>query len=92
MFPFFYNIIYNCISTVLYALSELFRQKDSYSEPIQKSKMELFAKIVHSLRRLIIFVKSSILDVGLSSEYASADSNPLSTFSKNEAADVHLFS
>ena len=54
--------------------------------------MELFAKIVHGLRRLIIFVKSSILDVGLSSEYASADSNPLSIFSKNEAADVHLFS
>ena len=35
--------------------------------------MELFAKIVRSFRRLTISVESSILGVGLSSEYASAD-------------------
>ena len=50
--------------------------------------MELFAKIVHGLRRLTISVISSVLDVGLSFEYASADSNPSSIFSKNEAADL----
>ena len=33
-------------------------------------------------------VESSILDVGLASEYISADSNPLLIFSKNEAADI----
>ena len=49
--------------------------------------MELFAKIVH-LRRLNILVKNCILDVGLSSEYASADSNPLLIFAKNEADDL----
>ena len=59
-----------------------------YSEPRQKSKLDLFAKTVHGFRWLTISVKSSILDVGLSSEYASADSNPLSIFSKNEAADL----
>ena len=61
-----------------------FRQKEAYSEPRQKSKMEIFAKIVHNFRRLTISVKSSILDT----EYASADSNPLSIFSRNEAADL----
>ena len=40
---------------------------------IQKSKMEFFAKIVHGFRRLIVSVESSILDVGLSFEYASPD-------------------
>ena len=58
---------------VLHFLSEFFRQKHAYSEPRQKSKMERFVKIVHGFRRLTISVESSILDVGLSSEYASAD-------------------
>ena len=71
-----------------YFLSEFFKQKDAYSEPCQKSKMKLFAKVVHGFRRLTVSGKSSILDVGLSSEYASAESNPLSIFSKNEAADL----
>ena len=44
--------------------------------------MELFAKIVH--KRLTIFVKSFVSDVGLGSEYASTDSNPLLVFSKSE--------
>ena len=65
-------------------LSECFTQKDVYSELRQKSKMELFTKIVHAFRQLTIFVKSFILDVGLSSKYPSAVSNPLLIFSKNE--------
>ena len=47
--------------------------------------LEFFAKIVHGFRRLTILVKSCILDAGLGSEYATADSNPLLIFSKNEA-------
>ena len=47
--------------------------------------MELFAKIVHGFRRLTISVESSILVVGLNSEYASADYQ----FSqKNEEAEL----
>ena len=65
--------IYLPLSTIFLII--VFRQKDAYSEPRQKSKEELFAKIVHGFRRLTIFVKSSILDVGLRSEYVSADSN-----------------
>ena len=78
------------ISTVkyyIYSLSECFRQKDVF-RPRRKFKMKLFAKIVHSFRRLTVFVKSSILDVGLGSKYASADSNPLLIFRKTEAADL----
>ena len=50
--------------------------------------MKFFAKNFRGFRRFTIFVKSSFLDVGLGSEYASADSNPLLTFSKNETADL----
>ena len=39
--------------------------KDAYSEPSRISKMELFAKITS------YFCRSSILDAGLGSEYAS---------------------
>ena len=46
-------------------------QTEAYSEPSRTSKMELFAKIVNSRTPLIIFTKSSILDVWLGSEYAS---------------------
>ena len=34
-----------------------------YSEPSQTSKIECFPKIVNGYKSLIIFVKSSILDV-----------------------------
>ena len=78
------------ISTVKYYiilyLSVL--DKKTYSDPRRKFRMKLFAKIVHSFRRLTVFVKSSILDVGLGSKYASADSNPLLIFWKTEAADL----
>ena len=84
--------ILRCLEDVLcqlgYSLSEFFRQKDAYSAPRQKSKMEFFVETVHSLRWLTNSVISSILDVGLNLEYASADSNPLSNFSKNETADL----
>ena len=42
----------------------------AYSEPCQTSKMEFFAKLVKGFKPLTIFVKSSILDVWQSSEYA----------------------
>ena len=48
--------------------------------------MELFVKIP-GFRRLIIFIKSVILDVGMDSEYAFADSNSLLISSKIEASD-----
>ena len=40
-------------------------------EPSQTSTMEHFVKIINSLKPLIIFIKSSILDVWLGSEYTS---------------------
>ena len=45
---------------------------EEYSEPNQTSKMELFAKIASDLKLLTIFVKNSILNVLLDSEYTSA--------------------
>ena len=44
---------------------------EAYSEPSRTSKMKLFAKIDHGFQPLTIFLKSSILDVPLDSEYAS---------------------
>ena len=46
-------------------------EPEVYSEPYQASKMELFARIVTSFQPLIIFEKSSILDIWWRSEYAS---------------------
>ena len=42
-----------------------------YSEPSRTSKMELFVITISIWKPLTIFAKSSILDVRLSSEYAS---------------------
>ena len=50
--------------------------------------MEVFVKIVYGFRWLTIFTKSPISDVGLGSEYATGDSNPILIFSKNETADL----
>ena len=44
---------------------------ETFSEPSQTSKTELFAKIINNWKPLTIFTKSSILDVRLGSEYAS---------------------
>ena len=43
-----------------------------YSEPCQTSKTEFFAEKVNVWRLLVIFAKSSILDVSHGSEYTSA--------------------
>ena len=43
----------------------------AFSKPYQKSKKELFAKIVNSWKLLTIFPKGSILDVWQGSEYDS---------------------
>ena len=69
MFTFLFSI--TIFTTIYLPLSTV-----SYLTFLDKKTrmMELFAKIVHSFRRLTISVESSILDVGLSSEYASADS------------------
>ena len=77
--------MYLPLSTIL---SECFRQKEAYSEPRQKSKIELSVKIAHVFRWLTVSAESPILDVGLGSEYILADSNPLLVFSKNEATDL----
>ena len=42
-----------------------------YFEPLQASKVELFAYTVNSLKPLTIFAKSSILDICSGSKYAS---------------------
>ena len=48
---------------------------ETYSEPSRISQMELFAKIVNGFQPLTIFARSSILDVRLGFEYASAEAN-----------------
>ena len=42
-----------------------------YSDPCQTSRIEVFAKIVYSLKLSTVFVKSSNLDVWQGSEYTS---------------------
>ena len=42
---------------------------EAFAEPYQPSKTEVFAKIVNTRKLLIIFLKSSILDVGPGSKY-----------------------
>ena len=49
---------------------------ETYSEPSQTSEMEIFAITVNHFKPLTIFGKSSILDVWLGSEYASAIKKP----------------
>ena len=44
---------------------------EAYSEPSQKYKMELFAKINKGYKLLTIFAKSAILDVWLGSKWTS---------------------
>ena len=43
----------------------------TYLEPSQTTKTQLFGNNIHSFQLLIIFQKSSILDVWLAFEYAS---------------------
>ena len=48
----------------------IFNWKESYSEPCKTSDVELFAKLVNSLKPLIFFTKTSVLHVYKDSEYA----------------------
>ena len=57
----------------MHYLTNCFRL-EMYSEPCQKSRMELLTKIVYGFRLFNISIKSFILNVQLSSEYISADS------------------
>ena len=50
---------------------------EAYSKPCQTSKMEVFAKIMNGFSFLVIFAKSSILDVQQYSELASEASKDL---------------
>ena len=81
-FPFI-NGFYNNIYTVKYYIPYLsVLDKETRIQNLVKNLRWSF------LQKLIIFVKSSILGIGLGSEYASADSNPLLIFQKNGAADL----
>ena len=55
----------------------LFVVKLYVANSVFKSKILFFPKIVYSFQPLTIFAKSSILDVRLGSEYASALINDL---------------
>ena len=68
-----------------------FRQKAAYSEPRRKPKMEVFVKIGYGFRWLTFFIKSPISDVGLGSEYASEDSNPILIFSLANETPIDTF-
>ena len=71
----------------MYSSIECFRS-EANSESRQTSKIYCFARIVHGFIPLTIFVNSSFSDNRLGSEYPSADSKPLLTFSKNQAAEL----
>ena len=55
----------------IFDLFRIIRIAEVYSEPSRISTMELFAKIVKGFQLLIIFIKSSILDIRMDFEYAS---------------------
>ena len=52
---------------------------DAHSEPSETSRMEVFAKMVSNWMLLTIFIKSSMLDVWLGSEYACKSQLKLSS-------------
>ena len=63
-----YNSMSYIAGNVFFILSQM---SEAYSESCQKSKMELFVKIVNGLKPLTVFKKSSILDAWQGSEYVS---------------------
>ena len=65
----------------MYSSCECFRSEVN-SEPRETYKMDLFAKIFSGFSQLIVFVKTSIPDVWLGSEYLSADSKTIVDFLK----------
>ena len=54
--------------------------------------MEIFVEIVNGFQPLIIFAKTSILDVWQGIEYASATSNSVSLFLALETFRTFIFS
>ena len=56
------------------------REKETYSESIQTSKLEHSAKLVNCWKPLFTFAKSSILYLWLGSEYASERYHFLSAY------------
>ena len=67
----FCNKHFAYLNTSYYFLSYFICHWNMHSESGQTSKMELFPKIVNSLRPWTILAKSSIFDVWLGFEYAS---------------------
>ena len=61
-----------------------------YFEPLQTSKMELFAKIVNGLKLLTNFAKCSILDVCRGSKYTMFTHVQAANFHTICHAEVHL--
>ena len=54
-----------------FVLFRIIRIAEVYSEPSRTSTMELFPKIIKGFQLLIIFIKSSILDIRMDFEKAS---------------------
>ena len=63
----------HCFESLTFSkLNIILATVETYTEPSQTSKMELFAKIVNSWKPLTIFAKCFILDTRQCSEYAPA--------------------
>ena len=63
----------HCFESLTFSkLNIILATAETYTEPSQTSKMELFAKIVNSCKPLTIFAKCFILDTRQCSEYAPA--------------------
>ena len=60
----------------------------SLSECFRQWRIQYLVKHLYGFSPLIIFVKSSISDVRLGSEQASAGGKPLINFPNNKAADL----
>ena len=64
----------NLIKNIGHKLEAYMRGKpETYSQPSQTSKMEVFIKIVNGFQPFTVFIKSSILDIWLGYEYAFGD-------------------
>ena len=61
----FFTLLYNTSKIRLLILGIVFLalEAEAYSEPSQRSKMELFAKIFNNIQPFTIFTRSSIFDV-----------------------------
>ena len=73
----FFRSILICLLKLLYFIYIVMLISETYSEPCETSKVELFAKIVNGLESLTIFVKNSILGIWQGSEYGSRSIVPV---------------